>query len=60
MADHSHGHAHAHAGTDRGAVFTGLLAGAILVGAILYGTVLATNSKFAGEKGAEAHAATTK
>ena len=44
-------------GTDKGAAFTGLIAGAILIFLVLFGITKWTNSRYAAEKG---HAEATK
>lgn len=41
---------HAQQGSDKGAAFVGLIAGALFIGAILYGIVIWTNGQFAGHK----------
>lgn len=48
---------HAQQGSDKGAAFVGLIAGALFIGAILYGIVIWTNGQFAGHKAEKAAAA---
>lgn len=44
---------HAQQGSDKGAAFVGLIAGALFIGAIMYGIVIWTNGQFAEHKAAK-------